>query len=137
MAAAIAKISAVTHQQVPAEETHCEQLHKLTLRLKQRYCEKLNLKSSKVIGSLISSYLGTNPAECDPHALGAVNDPLLHSLRAQCLGKRSCTITASTALHGDPCPGQEKQLTIKYRCGRNTAKQARASEGTTIELVCP
>lgn len=44
-----------------------------------------------------------------------------------CLGKSSCTVSASNGLFGDPCPGKYKRLAVLYTCG----------SGAVVEDQCP
>ncbi|OWF45391.1 uncharacterized protein LOC110457124 [Mizuhopecten yessoensis] len=40
----------------------------------------------------------------------------LTTIRSQCVGKQSCTVTADPSLYSDPCPGIDKYLLINYIC---------------------
>lgn len=40
----------------------------------------------------------------------------LDKVKRSCQGKRSCRLTASNGIYGDPCVGTYKYLEVRYRC---------------------
>ncbi len=52
------------------------------------------------------------------------------AVEAACLGKPSCTVSASNAMFGDPCRGKAKTLAVAYSCGEGGGGGAGTSGGT-------
>ncbi|OQS03490.1 hypothetical protein THRCLA_21148 [Thraustotheca clavata] len=57
-----------------------------------------------------------------------------------CLGQRTCTLSATNSVFGDPCPSVYKQLSIQFACGAGPATYsvaATAPENTFAQVTCP
>jgi hypothetical protein len=69
---------------------------------------------------------GTRGAQCDAR-----------EKVQQAIGwRRNVAITANNELCGDPAPGRQKRLDIKYRCGDGPALAAQTREGSSVTLNC-
>lgn len=57
---------------------------------------------------------------CSKHAVEDVNTKCSANATRYanflCYGKPLCFVQSGVAVHGDPCPGTDKYLTVKYTC---------------------
>lgn len=61
---------------------------------------------------------GTSTGVCPQFQIGTCHASTSKAVvEAACLNKATCSITPTTALFGDPCPGTTKGLNVMIRCG--------------------
>ena len=71
----------------------------------------------QIIDSVVFASYGTPTGECgsyvtgDCHAAGSET-----AVTSACVGRRSCTLTASNSVFGDPCRSVVKNLAVEVRC---------------------
>nr|AIG56503.1 secreted protein [Achlya hypogyna] len=70
-----------------------------------------------------------NPSCNAPSAASTVN--------GECLGNNNCTITASSGVFGDPCPGTAKFLGVTAKCVPNNVIGTQVTAGSNAVLQCP
>jgi hypothetical protein len=74
--------------------------------------------AEQVIDEIVFASYGTASGTC-----GSFADAACHSasslavVEALCLGRNTCTVTASNGTFGDPCNGTAKRLSVEARCG--------------------
>jgi len=99
--------------------------------------------AGRTITSVDFASYGTPTGSCGALVEGACkatnSAPLLSNA---CLGKASCTVSASNAAFGDPCPGTLKRLVAQVTCTGTVSTPttgicATAAENGTATLSCP
>lgn len=70
-----------------------------------------------VIASIAFASYGLPDGACGAFASGSCDSPTSRSVvESKCIGKSSCTVGASSAVFGDPCPAESKRLRIQADC---------------------
>ncbi|XP_057301474.1 rhamnose-binding lectin-like isoform X2 [Hydractinia symbiolongicarpus] len=107
-------------------------------------CEHRTLGISCPFGTTIT-VLSANYGRLSKHVCRGTNSHLtttckasssLKKVRASCNGKRSCKVSASNGVFGDPCVGVFKYLTVNFVC-RPIPPRNVACEHKALNVRCP
>ncbi len=89
----------------------------------------ITCETGRTITSIDFASFGNPTGLCGTYKAGTcVGGSTLQALKAACLGKHSCSVTAASSLLGDGCSGQPKSLDLQVTC---------MGSGGTAPGVCP
>ena len=83
---------------------------------------ELKCKQNNVISVISANYGRINSGTCtNGHSRDIANhncrsSNALQIVNRYCNGQKSCSISATNSVFGDPCPGTYKYLEVKYEC---------------------
>ncbi|EXB60111.1 Beta-galactosidase 16 [Morus notabilis] len=78
---------------------------------------QLSCPRGRTISKILFASYGNPAGDCQSYAQGSCHASNSKTIVKQaCLGKRSCSISASNGKFGDPCPGLLKTLVIDAQC---------------------
>ncbi|OQR90780.1 hypothetical protein THRCLA_09207 [Thraustotheca clavata] len=90
------------------------------------------------IGDIAFASFGTPTGTFLNYANGTCNDPTsATTVSSICLGKSTCDIDATTGVFEDPCPNEEKYLSVVAQCVDENIIQGTVNEGEILNLACP
>lgn len=75
---------------------------------------------------LVDAIYGTRGASCNA----------LNTIQQTSGRRRHLEVKANNDLCGDPAPGQQKRLSITYRCGDGPEQRVAGREGTLVAMSC-
>uniref|UniRef100_A0A4W5LL63 SUEL-type lectin domain-containing protein n=1 Tax=Hucho hucho TaxID=62062 RepID=A0A4W5LL63_9TELE len=97
---------------------------------------RLTCPTDRIIGDIAFASFGTPTGEFLDFAPGTCNEPtsaVRICVRTTC----KLIISCHSSVFGDPCPVEEKYLSVQVNCiGANTV-QGTVQEGAELELACP
>ncbi|OQR89853.1 hypothetical protein ACHHYP_05996, partial [Achlya hypogyna] len=99
---------------------------------------RLHCPPDRMIGDVTFASFGTPTGPFLNFATGSCDEPTSAATVATlCAGQPTCEIVASTSVFGDPCPGEDKFLSVQVDCINANAIEGTVLEGSVLHLTCP
>eukprot|EP00043_Microstomoeca_roanoka_P014551 m.144440 g.144440 ORF g.144440 m.144440 type:complete len:1730 (-) comp16042_c0_seq1:350-5539(-) len=125
---------------VPGEQCtqHCNTGYQIAeaqcTLISERNSATISCPNNGVIDRIDFASYGTPTGDCDSYSTSSCHASSSQSVvENTCLGKTSCTLSASNNVFSDPCSGIGKRLAVRYSCSNCVT----ANEGQTATLSCP